>query len=574
MKMTFFTSFSLMLWLFMLTACRSNVTVSPTIVLTTEMPLITSTSMPHPTDTPVSTPTLGVGSNMIGEDGATLIYIPEGEFTMGSEDGNSDEQPVHTVYLDAFWIDQTEVTNKLFAAFISATGYQTDAEIQAKGFNWNGSDWVRTNGSNWQHPAGPKSDITGKENHPVIHVSWNDAVAYCKWANGSLPTEAQWEKAARGTDSRVYPWGDDVPNMDLLNYNSDIGDTTEVASYETGKSFYGAYDMAGNAWEWVGDRYSETYYQSSPSSNPLGPAEGKYRVLRGGSWGYTDHFVRSTARRSADPEYAFNDVNIGFRCVRSPNTPLPQPIKTSLPISTSVAPSIGSITYSEKDGAPMVYVPEGEFTMGSFDGYGNAELVHAVYLDAFWIDQTEVTNKQYAACVSAGECTLPSNTSSATRSSYYGNSEFDDYPVIYVDWSQAANYCSWAGRKLPSEAQWEKAANGADPRISPWNDPQNMDLLINSSSDTSRVGTYETGKSSYGAYDMAGNVWEWVNDWYEDTYYQVSPYLNPLGPDVGQYRVLRGGSWNVNLTSAAVPFRFRSAPVVTDSYFGFRCAFP
>jgi serine/threonine-protein kinase len=287
-----------------------------------------------------------------------------------------------------------------------------------------------------------------------------------------------------------------------------------------------------------------------------------------------EQFVRSTSRRSADPEYAFNDINIGFRCVRSPNTPVNQPMETNIPASTSVAPVIGSIQQSQKDDALLVYVPAGEFTMGSLDGYGNAEPVHAVYLDAFWIDQTEVTNKQYAACVSGEGCTLPSNTGSATRSSYYGNPEFDDYPVIYVDWSQADAYCAWAGRKLPTEAQWEKAANGADPRIYPWDDPQNKDLLNNSSSDTTKAGSYEIGKSSYGGYDMAGNVWEWVNDWYDDAYYQVSPYLNPLGPDVGQYRVLRGGSWNVNTTSAAVPFRFRSAPEITDSYYGFRCASP
>ena len=265
----------------------------------TEVPFITEA--PTVTETP----------RMKGNDGMTLLYVPAGEFTMGSNTGLDDVKPVHKVKLDAFWIDQTEVTNQLFSSFVSATGYQTDAEKAGSSY---GLEWVETNGADWQHPTGPGSNVSSRDQHPVIHVSWNDAATYCSWAGRRLPTEAEWEKAARGTDGRMYPWGNESPNNGLLNYNNNVGDTTEVGKYPDGKSIYGAYDMSGNVWEWVNDWYSETYYQSSPSSNPSGPNSGEYRVLRGGSWYYTDN-VRSAVRGENLP--TDTGFDLGFRCARS-----------------------------------------------------------------------------------------------------------------------------------------------------------------------------------------------------------------------------------------------------------------
>jgi len=229
---------------------------------------------------------------------------------------------------------------------------------------------------------------------------------------------------------------------------------------------------------------------------------------------------------------------------------------------------------SEKDRMQLLYVPTGKFTMGSEDGDDNEKPVHVVSLDGFWIDQTEITNGMYALCVKDGKCNAPGSKESLTRPTYYGEAKYNSYPVVFVDWNRAKTYCEWAGRRLPTEAEWEKAARGTEAFVYPWGNAMPDKDLLNYTDvigDTTEVGMYPKGVSPYGALDMAGNVWEWVNDWFASDYYQNSPESNPPGPSTGRTHVLRGGSWNLNEDLVRSTYR-GTHPSEPNLGIGFRCA--
>ncbi len=249
-------------------------------------------------------------------------------------------------------------------------------------------------------------------------------------------------------------------------------------------------------------------------------------------------------------------------------TPTPNPTATP-------TLGVGSTEVSPVDGMVMMYVPSGTFQMGSMSGHGNEQPVHSVTLSAYWIDRTEVTNAQYAQCTAAGKCSAPDETSSFTRSRYYGNTIYGNYPVIYVNWDDARDYCAWAGRRLPTEAEWEYAARGSDGRTYPWGNSNPTCDLTNYGGcvgDTSEVGSYPSGASPFGALDMAGNVFEWVNDWYK-AIYPSAPQTNPQGGSSPSYHLRRGGSW-VN-PEDTIRSTYRAPHNTTYFHFylvGFRCA--
>jgi len=517
-----------------------------------------------------------------------MTEIPAGEFIMGLSENDIKDitrniggqkaelqsaLPQHKVRLSPFYIDKLEVTNKEYKKFIEATGHQPPEE-------------------GWEDGSPPKR----KESHPVTFVTFNDAEAYCKWAGKRLPTEAEWERAARGTDGRYFPWGNKYKRKSYANTNKSRNrGTTKVGSFKKGASPDGCYDMAGNVWEWT-----SSYYLPYPNSPHKDEFYGKERrVLRGGSWDDPVNYAITAIRIKVTPNSS--DELSGFRCAMDAGAGVettkakavsPEPIEISPkpaersrpaksrrrtnPAAKASAKSAGSTS------SDMVLVAGGEFQMGLdekdlpaiVDDLGgmvkyhfNATPKHTVNLAAFFIDKTEVTNEEYKKFVDATSHQPPEEGWEDGKYPKRAGKK----PVVFINWNDAKAFCEWKGKRLPTEAEWEKAARGADGRLFPWgNKFQRKNAITNKARKRSPidVGKTSRGKSPFGCFDMAGNVWEWTS-----SYYLPYPGNNHEDEFYGNARyVIRGGSFLDFPYDALTTVRSKFTPVTTDENVGFRCA--
>ncbi len=515
---------------------------------------------------------------------AGMVLIPAGQFQMGSDDAEAqnDEQPVHTVQVDAFYMDAYEVTNAQFKAFVDANPNWQKDRI-ANRFH-NGNYLKSWNGNNYP---------SGTAHYPVTHVSWYAAMAYAEWAGKRLPTEAEWEYAARGGVADMkYPWGDTITNREA-NYDSNAGGTRAVGRYAA--NGYGLHDMAGNVWEWCLDEYGNIFTES-PRENPIVggqtlqelsdnfasiPANSQ-RVLRGGSWLNPARSLRVSARSKSTPRITYDDL--GFRCATAVTDiggltdigTVTPPVSTDEstdtgtvkpPTSVDESTDTGTVTPPTKGTPPpvgdMVRIPAGQFQMGS------DEQARTVRVNEFYMDAYEVTNAQFKAFVDANPNWQKDKIANRFHNGDYLKSWNDNnypsgtanHPVTYVSWHAAMAYAEWAGKRLPTEAEWEYAARGGAASMNyPWgNNISNRQANYqNNVGGTTAVGRYAA--NGYGLHDMAGNVWEWCLDEY--------------GADARAIglRVLRGGGWLASAPYLRVDARTGAVPAGASSDIGFRCA--
>ena len=517
--------------------------------------------------------------------GLDLVVIPDGQFTSGA-DREKYTFPAVETYLASYTIGKNLVTVSEFRAYCEASDYQFDWDKFRPYWGW-------------------------QDDHPMVNVTSDEARAFCRWSGGDLPTEAQWEKAARGRDGRKYPWGNtwDASRCQCSHkFSGDAKSTASVGSFPSGASPYGVLDMAGNVLQlcidsvnglldrsrggsWVvvnpeefrsfvrfsADRSTSLGFRCvGPSSltsaglsvkaSPLGSTievngqvVSPWSTFETGSSG--KRVLKVTVRKDGFENYSFDVLLTGGETVEvpvylKPNKPQPNAV--------GIAEKLKEVRAK----LDLISIPAGEFTMGSDSGDDDEKPVRQVYLDAYKISKNLVTVAQFRLY-----CEVTGYKFDWDKDKPDWGWK-DDHPMVGVTWEEARAFCRWAGGDLPTEAQWEKAARGTDSRGYPWGNTWDESKCQNNASMTCPVGSFPQGASSYGVLDMAGNVWEWCSDWYQDSYSGISD-RNPSGPASGERRVLRGGCW-----CNSTPDFFRSAhrgdvvPVSRDTFDGFRFAGP
>lgn len=558
---------------------------------------------------------LGVPVETTNSIGMKLVLIPPGEFDMGStqeeveqllkraKEGNYPswyvpnlprEAPRHRVRLTKpFCLATCEVTTGVFRKFVEEAAYKTDAEEDGKGSYGLDKSGVyrRSPEFVWHNPG-----FVQTESHPVVDVSWNDATALCEWLSRKeskeyrLPTEAEWEYACRAGSASSYHFGDDATSLgEYAWYASNSGDGTHPVG-EKKPNAWGVHDMHGNVWEWCSDWFAAEYYAESPANDPVGPASGTSRVLRGGSWdqwAYPD-FLRCAYRFKCGSDERWN--HIGFRVAMAPPSPKPEragkspvspepegktasatpasppvpaskPMPAPVPVPTPASPPAVApddeakanqrksaeqlgvpITLTNTIGMKFVLIPPGEFLMGSPDDdrHGSAEKPqHRVRITKpFYLGVYEVTQLEFARMMRAN----PSN--------FKGNMK---RPVEQVTWNDAVEFCRRLSAKervryrLPTEAEWEYACRAGSTTRYCFGDSESELGEFAWYSDNSGKTTHPVGQkkpNAWGLFDMHGNVWEWCADWYGTNYYRASPAADPTGPTTGSGRVSRGGGFD------------------------------
>jgi formylglycine-generating enzyme required for sulfatase activity len=470
-------------------------------------------------------------------DGVTMVLVPSGCFMMGSDDGDADEQPANQqCFEQPFWVDRTEVTQRDFERF--------------RGTKENANRFVDAN-------------------RPVENITWFEAQNFCLLRGARLPTEREWEYAARGPSGLIYPWSNERITENAVWNRSNSQGTSPVASIPAGQSWVGAFDFSGNVWEWTSSLYASYPYDPSDGrEEDTGESAIVRRSLRGSSWlGSGSMDLRASDRYWLNPSDRYDYG--GFRCVREylgeiigESVALPTSTALLIANNTTVPPVTRNADWTpverDFDGVTMVLVPPGCFMMGSNEGDSDEQPVHQQCFDEpYWIDQTEVTQEDFD---SIGGVKANPNVSSGARR-----------PIERTTWFEASEFCSLRGTRLPTEREWEYAARGPEGWEFPWGNnwiPTNAVWNRGDAEGTADVGSIPTGRSWVGAFDLSGNVWEWVGSVY-------LPYDNQDDGEIttSSLYVLRGGSWGGNIPDFfRAPYRGRGIAVFESGYIGFRCA--
>jgi formylglycine-generating enzyme required for sulfatase activity len=520
-------------------------------------------------------------------DNREMVWIEGGRFRMGtSEPNREDDEAAHEARVDGFWIDVEPVTNAQFQAFLLANPMwqkqRRATELQGPRYldDWSGLDY-------------PK----GQDDHPVAWVNWYAARAFCDWAEKRLPTEAEWEFACRAGTTTRYWWGDDFePSRAAL--------TRAAIRPEDRSNAWGLSDMTGNVWEWTSSLYEDYPYRAGDGREDV-EAEG-VRVLRGGPWPGDARAMRSSFRERNQP---FESVeNAGFRCAMSPGLEIGDveveegdaaieggdgrdadagPV-LALDDRDEVEELPGELAgeamrtaISPIDRRPVVWIPPGRFMMGSpydQDDREEGETPHLVRIAVgFWMDATEVTCAEFRrfllACPEWGRGEIGTPFHDGRYLEDWDGLDFpagrDDHPVTCVSWHAARAYAAWAGKRLPTEAEWEYACRAGTTTSYWWGDE-----FDESCANQNGVGTVAAGDPArtnpWGLADMSGNVWEWTASQFRDYPYRAGDGREDLAAPV--LRTVRGGAWGGR------PWHLRSAvrdafpPTTCRASVGFRCA--